>query len=113
MHGNLKSYSLRINAEEHEKNDLEEKLVAYRLETRQMAIGMGLFIGILISAAGFRLLNDLIETDALINLSDFQKQLFVVIDIIITGVIISGGSVAIDKIASRFSDYFNLDRNNA
>lgn len=94
------------------KAELEQKLAAYSLETGQMAIGMGLVIGILISAAGFRTLNGFTGTDGLINLSDLQKQLFVVTDIIITGVIICGGSAAIDKIAGRFSEYFNLDRNN-
>ncbi|MCH8487587.1 MAG: hypothetical protein LAT75_12030 [Candidatus Cyclonatronum sp.] len=103
--------SLEQATDPNEKTGLKQKLTAYKQQTRQMAVGMGLLIGILISAAGFRTLSDLAGAEGLMGLSDLQQRIFTVTDILLTGVIISGGSAAIDKIAGKFSDYFDLNRN--
>ncbi|MCW5206914.1 hypothetical protein VU08_08335, partial [Desulfobulbus sp. F5] len=55
-----------------------------------------------------RALSGLVDREALINLLAPQKTLFALVDIVITGGVIAGGSAAIDKMGRKISQTLNL-----
>lgn len=72
----------------------KQKLI-YRAETRKIALWSGLILGILISAAGVRTISNFFIIK---HLNSVQKNLFIFLDVFMTGGLISGGSDGIHKI---------------
>lgn len=76
--------------------EAEQNLLAYRAHTRVLALYLGLLLGVLISGAGFRLLQGLVLFDVLPN---WQGRLYNGLDILLTGAVIAGGSDGVHKLA--------------
>ena len=61
-----------------------------------------------ISVVGIRALSGLVDRDELLALAEPQLMLFSLVDVIITGGVIAGGSAAIDKMGRRISKSLKL-----
>jgi hypothetical protein len=93
--------------------DLEKLLdtrAAYRADSRFAALWIGMVIGVIVSLAGVRILGNLYET---YGLTSFQLGLFIVVDVLLTGFVLAGGSDAINKIYKVYSSFMNrIEQNN-
>ncbi|WP_417913865.1 hypothetical protein [Candidatus Electronema sp. JM] len=86
----------------------EHELAVYRLKTARYAYWLSYALGMAVSVVGVRALSGLVDLAALNNLSLIQKNLFGLVDIVITGGVIAGGSAAIDKMGRKISETLNL-----
>lgn len=83
----------------------EQKLALYHVETKLKAVPWGVFLGILVSALGFRTLQPLLDPGAVEKLSHFHATLLRVADIVLTGGLIGGGSDGLHKVIQAFIDF--------
>ncbi|MGR0480384.1 MAG: hypothetical protein ACTFAL_03005 [Candidatus Electronema sp. V4] len=86
----------------------ERELEIYRLNTARYAYWLSFALGMAVSLVGIRALSGLIDQDALTALSNPQLMLFSLVDVVITGGVIAGGSAAVDKMGRRISKSFDL-----
>jgi len=88
-----------------ELGEMEEDRVAYSAKSRIVAQWMGLSVGILISMAGVRVMGSVVSfAPAQGSLSNFQVNLFLFVDVFITGAVLAGGSDAINKIMKVYNN---------
>ncbi|MGX9726899.1 MAG: hypothetical protein ACTFAK_06155 [Candidatus Electronema sp. VV] len=95
----------------HQLQRLQEKeyeLDVYRLNTARYAYWLSFVLGMTVSLVGIRALSGLVEMNKLSELSHMQKTLFALVDIVITGGVIAGGSAAIDKMGRKISQTLQL-----
>lgn len=78
----------------------------YRCTTRLIALWAGLALGFLVSGVGLRALEMLIDP-ALSGWSHRQAAAFRLVDSLLTGGVIAGGSEGIHRIASVFDNFMN------
>jgi len=78
-----------------------QRLEAFKNETRQITMGMSLVGGIVVSAAGFRVLAEVL---AAAPPSGFQGAAFGVLDVIVTGGLIAGGSKGLHVLTQAVGD---------
>lgn len=83
---------------ENERNLLHD----YKSKTRFYAMRTSLIIGILVSAIGFRSLQNLIDPTCFDKLESFQKYIIYFFDIFLTGAVLAGGSDSIHKMMNAF-----------
>ncbi|MEQ8908132.1 MAG: hypothetical protein RIC95_02990 [Vicingaceae bacterium] len=82
----------------------KKSLELYRVGTRALSIRVSFFIGILLSALGFRIFEFLFET----NFSGpFQANLFSIADIVLTAGIVSGGSSGLNIFTKSLTQLLN------
>ncbi|WKE64430.1 hypothetical protein PVT67_12165 [Gallaecimonas kandeliae] len=74
---------------------------SYRARSRRIAQWIGLIIGSLVSLAGVRILGNLVSAAALPH---WQQQLFVMVDVLLTGTVLAGGSDAVNKLMKVYSN---------
>ena len=94
-----------IDNAETEMNKLVDDRENYRMKTRNIALGLGLLLGILISAAGFRALHELVANVPMEGTA--QSYAFNFVDIILTGCLIAGGSDGIHKISELYTSFMS------
>jgi hypothetical protein len=85
----------------------EQNLSVYKKKTKNMALGLGLLIGFVFALIGVRSLSAMMEYE---NLVGVQAGLFNIFDLVITAGVIAGGSDAIHKLVSVFTDGFDSTR---
>ncbi len=83
----------------------EHELATYRLNTARYAYWLSYALGMAVSLVGVRALSGLVE---LKNFRAMQQNLFGLVDVIITGGVIAGGSAAVDKMGRRISKSLKL-----
>jgi len=76
-------------------DDAEDKRIAYRIDSRFIALWVGLLIGIFVSLVGVRVLGNIVDFKCD---KDFQSGLFTVVDILLTGSMLAGGSESINRL---------------
>jgi hypothetical protein len=86
----------------------KQKRSQYKSETRKIALWTALFFSLLISAAGIRSLDTLVEPT---GLNSIQQIVFRCLDTLLTGGLIAGGSDGIHKVTQVFTTYFEETRN--
>ena len=86
------------------RDDCEKILENYRSDTAVLTIRTSLVIGIIISAAGFRILDTLFVTENIKG--DFQSILFGMTDILLSAGVLAGGSAAIHELSSSLGQFF-------
>lgn len=87
-----------------ERRELTDQINVYRLETAKIAYWLSFFFGLLISLVGVRVLEGLLDISALDTTGTLNQRFYLsLVDIIVTGGLISGGSAAIDKIGRRIA----------
>jgi hypothetical protein len=78
----------------------------YRCSTRQVVLWTGLALGLLVSGVGLRALETLIDP-ALSGWSASQGAAFRLVDVVLTGGVIAGGSEGIHRMATVFDNFMN------
>lgn len=86
----------------------EYELDTYRLNTARYAYWLSFVLGMAVSLVGVRALSGLVDLEALHQVSPGQQTLFGLVDIVITGGVIAGGSAAIDKMGRKISKSLDL-----
>ncbi|OUS26839.1 hypothetical protein A9Q99_16615 [Gammaproteobacteria bacterium 45_16_T64] len=81
----------------------------YRSYTRVLALRLGLLLGLLISIAGVRSLGVLVDQATLLELGRIQLALFNVVDVLLTGGVIAGGSDGIHKMTELYRSYVDIN----
>lgn len=89
------------------------KRIEYKSETRRIALWIGLTLGILISAVGIQALQTLVDIDTLGSLSKAQLTAFRLMDVLLTGGIIAGGSEGIHKLISVYNSFMDASAKRA
>ncbi len=74
----------------------------YRADSRFISQWFGLGIGIVIAFVGVRVLDSVVDST---SLSGVQKSFFVLVDIMLTGAVIAGGSESINKIMKLYNSF--------
>ncbi len=78
----------------------------YRIGTQKFAMRAGFAAGLLVSVAGLRCLEGLVELKAsAANISDLQRFLFQLVDVMLTGGLIAGGSEGLHKLSQIYSTF--------
>ena len=85
---------------------------AHKCQTKQFALWAALTLGILVSAVGIRTLQPLIEADALSKLAEVQMGSLRIIDVLLTGGLIAGGSEGIHKFTQVYKDSMQITSDN-
>jgi hypothetical protein len=78
----------------------------YRCVTRQVALWVGLGLGLLVSAVGCRALEVLVDP-SIHGWSNTQVTAFRLVDVVLTGGVIAGGSEGIHRVATVFENFMN------
>ena len=78
----------------------------YRCVTRQTVLWVGLGVGLLVSAVGCRALEVLVDP-SLQDWSAVQGNAFRLVDVMLTGGVIAGGSEGIHRIATVFDNFMS------
>jgi hypothetical protein len=90
-----------------DKRDAQAKLQEYENDTKKIALYAGFVLGILASLSGIRLLEQLIDVQ---SVEATQLQTFRCLDIVLTGLTISGGSSVFHILISVFTDFLAKTR---
>jgi len=88
-----------------ELEDARIRKMDYRAYTRVLALRVGLLFGLVVSVAGVRSLGVLLDAEALASLNQVQLALFTVVDVLLTGGVIAGGSDGIHKMTEAYRSY--------
>lgn len=86
----------------------ERDLEIYRLNTARHAYWLSFALGMAVSLVGIRALSGLIDQKEVANLAESRWLLFSLVDVVITGGVIAGGSAAVDKMGRRISKSLHL-----
>lgn len=87
-----------------ELTSAETKRSQYRADSRFISQWFGLGIGIVIGFVGVRFLDSIVNTT---TLSGVQQSIFVMVDIVLTGAVIAGGSESINKIMKAYNSFMD------
>jgi len=86
--------------------DAEEKVLSsYRASRRRVTAAIGLGLGVLAASVGFRFFCQIVELDALKNVAGNQAAWFGLVDVLLTGAVLSGGSQAIHQILAVYTQF--------
>lgn len=85
---------------------VQQQLVPKYAHTRRVSTWVGLAVGVLASAVGFRFFNQTVQFDQAV-LPESQKAWFTFADVLLTGAILAGGSKAIHNIFSVYDTFMN------
>jgi hypothetical protein len=86
---------------------IKDEISKYKNDTKKIATYTGFIIGIIVSLVGFRVLEPLLE---ITNITLPQQRAFRILDIILTGLTISGGSNVFHSLISVFTDFLTVTR---
>ncbi len=86
----------------------EEERTKYKSDTQRAALWTGLTFGLLVSAVGVRSLQTLVDGASLTKASHVQVIGFHLMDVLLTGGLIAGGSEGIHKITQVFTNYMEI-----
>jgi hypothetical protein len=86
----------------------EHERTKYKSDTQRVALWTGLTFGLLVSGVGVRSLQTLVDGAALSTASHAQVIGFHLIDVLLTGGLIAGGSEGIHKITQVFTNYMEI-----
>lgn len=85
--------------------DAEEKVLAtFRSSRRRATAAIGLGLGVLAASVGFRFFCQIVKVDALANVPGHQAAWFGLVDVLLTGAVLSGGSQAIHQILAVYTE---------
>jgi hypothetical protein len=82
----------------------------YKVDTQTLAMWVSFFSGLLISVAGLRCLETLVVAEKLASLSDKQQFLFRMVDVLLTGGLIAGGSEGLHKISQVYTTFIDTTK---
>jgi len=85
-----------------ELRSLDMKRTEYRADSRYISQWLGLGIGVLVALVGVRTLGNIVVVS---GASELQVGIFVIVDIVLTGAVLAGGSEAINKIMKVYNSF--------
>lgn len=89
-----------------ELETLNNKRTIYRTESRGYALWAGLIFGIIIAFIGFRVLEGFVDPDSLSSIKNsYHEKIFKIVDIVLTGGVIAGGSEGINKLTKVYTSF--------
>jgi len=100
---NKKAAEYKNELEKSPTDKAEKKLTHYRLETQSISLRVSFIVGIVVSAAGIRILGELVTIPSGIALP--QQNFFHLVDIFITAGVLAGGSDGIHQLMTVYDDY--------
>ncbi|MBK8259794.1 MAG: hypothetical protein IPK80_00410 [Nannocystis sp.] len=86
---------------------IEEERQVYRTQTQVIALRVSFALGIVVSAVGIRTLEGLLLASAFAGVATSQLVAFRLVDILLTGGVIAGGSDAIHKVINVFTSFMD------
>jgi len=95
-HADLKGETDQLDA-------LRMQRVKYSADSREIAQWLGLGMGVMIAFVGVRVLGNIVTPPA--PAGGFQMKAFIVVDILLTGAVLAGGSDAINKIMKLYNSF--------
>jgi hypothetical protein len=99
-----------LAGKEADQEELKKTQVEHKADTGVFASAVGLCIGVLVAAVSFQCLGHLFDPQSLGELPETQRKLFVGVDILLTGAVLSGGSDAVHKIFNAFNAFMDAAR---
>ncbi|MFC1606374.1 hypothetical protein ACFL47_00265 [Candidatus Latescibacterota bacterium] len=81
---------------------LEIERTRYRADSRFISHWFGLGIGVLVAGVGVRVLSNILDIS---TLTGNQEGIFIIVDILLTGAVLAGGSEAINKIIKVYNSF--------
>ncbi len=82
----------------------QKALTAYRAVTKQIALSLGLLLGVLVSLAGVRALSAVVAAPS-------NHWLYIAMDVFITGAVLAGGSEGIHQMANVITNFLQATAN--
>jgi len=105
----VKSHAARVAAKEGAAQPALEKaqtdLMQYKSETQKIAFLASLALGIVIASLGVRGLELFVDPAVFAQLSPYQRGAFQAADVLLTGALLGGGSDALHKLVSVFTNF--------
>lgn len=95
-----------------EESQIKEESENYKAETKTIAIQTAFILGVIISVAGIRILQPLVDPAVFKQLNMSQQRLFTCLDVIVTGALLGGGSNGIHGIIEAFLNTVEKYRDN-
>jgi len=83
--------------------DLQVERTQYRAGSRFASIWIGVVVGAIVALAGVRILGNLLDASSLAD--GIHKNLFIVVDVLLTGLVLAGGSEAINKVMKIYNSF--------
>jgi len=102
-----------VFGKEAEATSTKQQIADYKAVTGVFASSVGLCIGVIVAAVGFRVLESLLEPASLSQLVNWQQKMLVGVDVFLTGAVLSGGSDAVHKIFNAFNSFMDAARRQA
>ena len=90
----------------------EDALATFKHDTQGRVFSSILIMGVLISTLGVRGLEPLLDAAKFKELPDFQEGMFEVVDVLLTGCLLAGGSDGIHKLITVFTNWFEATSKN-
>lgn len=87
-----------------EVHSAEDVLRGYKSTTQGIALPAALVLGLLISTLGIRGLGAFLDWDAFAKLPHSQQSWFTVMDVVLTGALLGGGSDFVHQFITTFTD---------
>ena len=84
----------------------------FKHDTQGRVFSSILIMGVLISTLGVRGLEPLLDAAKFKELPDFQEGMFEVVDVVLTGCLLAGGSDGIHKLVTVFTNWFESTSKN-
>jgi hypothetical protein len=97
LRAKLQEKETELDRAEREAEKIDERMVGFKATTRRLATCIALLVGVITAAVGFRILSNLVSLDGL-SKAESQYSWFVVVDVLITGAVLAGGSKAIHQL---------------
>ena len=91
----------------------EQERTTYKSQTQRLALWTGLTLGLLVSAVGIRTLQTLVTPDGLSTLPQRQVVVLHVVDVLLTGGLIAGGSEGIHKLTQVYTNFMEASAKRA
>jgi len=88
-----------------ELEQVENERVNFKADSRLAALWTGVTIGIFVSLVGVRIMGSVFEAPA--SMHEFHSRMFILVDVLLTGFVLAGGSSAIHKIMSLYDSAMN------
>lgn len=89
------------------RKEVDIELKKFKTNTRKLALWITLLSGVFVSVVGIRILGSLINPSQLKEMSQYQSLGFNIMDVFLTGALISGGTEGVYQIVQVFSSFLN------
>ncbi len=96
-----------------QKREKEAELNQFKRTTRTIAMWTGFILGMIVALAGIRALFPLVDAHGFQTIPAWQQTLFRLLDVLITGGLLAGGSDGIHKLAEVYRAFMESTKQKA